>query len=256
MVYNNTSTKAGLIQRYERHSLLGDGVVSGDTTLLKQVTADINETIYELTSDIIVGCDEFDFDDPYKTDYPIATTPLLANQRDYQFDNISFLKLKRVDISYDGVNFYKAEPFDSATYTEGLGNDDTVDANFSKTAPRYDPKSVGFWLYPRASQEDEDNGAVARIEYERAYDEYDYDDTTKEPPIDRPFQDLIAIGAALRNPTLPNDQYTKLSKIYGERIPTGGGYTFTGGRGAMVAHYGTRNEDSILSIQPQLQSYS
>lgn len=256
MEYNNTTTKAGIIQRYERHSLLGDGVISGDNTLLRQATADINETIYELTEDIIIGCDEFDFDDPTRTDYPIATTPLVANQRDYQFDNISFLKLKRIDISYDGVNFYRAEPFDSATYSEGLGNDTLVDANFSKTSPRYDPKSFGFWLYPRASATDVANGAVARIEYERAYDEYTYDDTTKEPPIDRPFQDLIAIGAALRNPTLPSDQYAKLSKLYGERVLTGGGYTFTGGRGTMVSHYSTRNEDSVLSIQPQLQSYS
>jgi hypothetical protein len=244
MVYNNTTTKAGLIQRYERHSLLGDGVVSGDTTLLKQVTADINETLYDITNRIILANDNFDWDDPYKTDYPIATTPLVADQRDYQFDNISFLKLKRVDVTYDGVNYYRAEPFDSATYQEGFGNDTKTDANFSKTAPFYDPKSFGFWLYPRASAEDVANGAKARVEYTRAYDEYTYDDTTKEPPIDRPFHDLIAIGASLKLPTLPNDQYNKLLLKYQQGIAD------------LEVYYGTRNEDFAMAINPQLQTYS
>lgn len=256
MDFSNTTTKAGIIQRYERHSLLGDGVVSGDTTLLRQVTADINEVLYELTGDIILSSDDFDWDDPTRSDFPIATTPLVAGQRDYQFDSISFLKLKRVDITYDGVNYYRAEPFDSATYQEGLGNDTNTDANFDKSHPKYDPKSFGFWLYPRASAADVAAGAKARIEYTRAYDEYTYDDTTKQPPIERPWHDLIAIGAALRLPTLPNDQYLKLSKLYGERVPAGNGYTFTGGRAAMVSSYGSRNEDFALSINPQLQSYS
>lgn len=255
MQFSDTTNLNGLIQRIERHSLLGDGVISGDTTLLKQVTADINETLYELTSDIIIGRDDFDWDDPYKTDYPIATTPLVAGQRDYQFDNISFLKLKRVDITWDGVKWYKAEPFDSSTYREGFGNDTQTDANFDKTNPQYDPKSFGFWLYPRASADDVAAGAKARIEYTRAYDEYVYTDTTKQPPIDRPFHDLIAIGAALRLPTLPNDQYQKLKALYGDRIPTGQGFTFTGGRANMVSSYGNRNEDNALSINPQLESY-
>jgi hypothetical protein len=256
MEYSNTTLKNGLIQRYERHSLLGDGVVSGDTVLLKQVTADINESVYELTSDIIVSCDDFDPDNPYATDFPIATTPLIAGQRDYQFDNISFLKLKRLDITWNGTNWYRAGVFDSATFPHGLGGDTEVDAYFNKTEPKYDPKSFGFWLYPRAVQSEVDAGAKARAEYVRAYEEYTYDDTTQEPPIDRPFQDLIAIGAALRNPTLPADQYQKLKALYGERINTPNGVVFTGGRAAMVAHYGKRNEDFAMDINPQLQSYT
>lgn len=243
MVFSNTTTKNGIIQRYERHSLLGDGVVSGDTTLLKQVTADINETLYDLTNRIILSHDNFDWDDPTRTDYPVATTPLTTN-RDYQFDNISFLKIKRVDVTWDGTNYYRAQPFDSATYQEGFGNDTNTDANFSKTNPFYDPKSFGFWLYPKATAADVAAGGLIRVEYTRAYDEFTYDDTTKEPPIDRPFHDLIAIGAALRNPTLPAEQYNKLSGLYAR------------GAADMEAYYGTRNEDFAMSITPQLQSYT
>jgi hypothetical protein len=243
MVYNDTSNKNGIIQRYERHSQLGDGVVSGDTTLLKQVTADINETVHELTNEIILAHDNFDWDDPYRTDYPVATTPLTLN-RDYQFDNISFLKIKRVDVSYDRVNYYRANAFDSATYQEGLGNDTNTDANFSKTNPFYDPKGFGFWLYPKASQADIDAGGLVRVEFFRTFDEYTYDDTTKEPPIDRPFHDLIAIGAALKNPTLTDKQYQKLQLLWQTGLKKIG------------EHYGSRNEDFPLSINPQLQDYS
>lgn len=253
MQFNDTDTKNGLIQRYERHTQLGDGVVSGDTDILKQATVDINETIYDITSELIVSDDNFEWDDPYKTDYPIATTPLVAGQRDYQFDSISFLKLKRVDISWDGTNFYRATPFDSGSYMEGLGNDDQVDRNFSRTEPMYDPKAFGFWLYPRATADDVTSGGVARIEYQRAYDEFVDTDTTAVPPIDRPFHDLIAIGAALKNPNISNDQYSKLTNLFGTKQPDG---TWTGGMGRLVTHYGSRNEDSQLVFDPQIQDYS
>lgn len=179
-----------------------------------------------------------------KTDYPVATTPLVASQRDYQFDSISFLKIKRVDVTYDGTNWYRATPFDSGTYQEGLGNDTLVDKNFDKSAPYYDPKGFGLWLYPLPNADDVAAGGKIRVEYVRAYDEFAYDDTTAEPPIDRPFHDLIAIGAALKLPSLPDKQYQKLSTMYARGVDE------------MVAHYATRNEDFYMDINPQLETYT
>jgi len=241
MQYNDSVNKNGLIQRYERHTLLGDGVVSGDSDLLKIATSDINETIFELTTELMLMQDSFDWDDPYKSDYPIATTPLVANQRDYQFDNISFLKLKRVDITYDGTNWVRAEAFDSAAYQDGFGNDTKVDEQFTSDAPKYDPKAFGFWLYPRATAAQVANGALARIEFSRGHTEYVSTDTTKQPPIDRPFHDLIAIGAALRNPAITNDQYNKLTRMYEM------------GKERMIQHYDQRNEDTFLDWRVDLR---
>lgn len=253
MQFSNTTTKAGLIQRYERHTQLGDGVVSGDNDFLRIATSDINETLYEMTNEIILHDDNFEWDDPYKTDYPIATTPLVADQRDYQFDSISFLKLKRVDVSWDGTNYYRATPFDSGAYFDGLGNDTEVDKNFNKTDPKYDPKSFGFWLYPRASAADVTAGGEIRIEFTRSFTEFAYDDTTAEVPIDRPFHDLVAVGAALKNPDISNDQYNKLLNRFGVKQPNG---EWTGEMGKMLAHYGSRNEDSQLVFNPQIDNYS
>jgi len=242
MVYNSTENKNGIIQRIERHTELGDGVISGDETSLRQVTADVNETVYDLTTEIMLLQDSFDWDDPYKTDYPIATTPLVAEQRDYQFDSISFLKLKRVDITYDGNIWYRAEAFDSASMNEPMGNETTVDTLFDTSEPKYDPKSFGFWLYPRATADQVTAGAKARIEYSRGHTEYVYDDTTKEAPIDRPFHDLIAIGAALKNPGLTTSQYQKLQVM------------FQNGKENMIQHYAQRNEDTFLTFEADLRN--
>ena len=244
MVFSDTTNKAVLIQRYERYTELGDGVVSGDTDLLKQATVDINETIYDLTNQIILMDDNFEWDDPYKSDYPIATTPLVAGQRDYQFDSISFLKLKRVDVSWDGSRWYRATPFDSGAYSEGMGNDDAVDNNFYRDNPQYDPKAFGFWLYPRATADDVANGGKIRIEYQRAYTEFSHTDTSSQPPIDRPFHDLIAVGSALRYPGLADRQYNKLTNMY------------QAGLSDLTRHYGTRNEDFTLTFNPQIEDYT
>lgn len=245
MQFSDTTNKNGLIQRYEDYTNFGDGVVTDDPTLLSKVTADINETLHDLTSEIMLSDDNFQFDDPYRTDYAVATTPLVASQRDYQFDSISFLSLTRVDISYDGTNYYRATPFDSGAYGEGLGNDTLTDNDFSKTEPMYDPKAFGFWLYPMADATDVSNGGEIRIEYNRSFAEFATTDTTKEPPIVRTFHELIAIGAAMKYLIRKRDpNAASLKVLYDE------------GKEAMKKFYGRRNEDFTLTFNPQIQDYS
>lgn len=251
MMISDTTNKNGFIQRYERYCQMEDGVVSSDSTLQKIVIADGNEAIYDITTEIMIQQDSFDWDDPYKTDYPIATTPLVAGQRDYQFDSISFLKLKRVDITYDGTNWVRAEAFDSAAFGEGLGNDTLTDQHFTTDSPMYDPKAFGFWLYPAATAAQVAAGAKARIEYSRGHTEISDSDLTAELPIDRPFHDLVAVGAALKNPNLSPDQYTKLTNLYGVKRGDG---LWTGKMGSLINHYAARNEDTFLNWNYDLRS--
>lgn len=237
MVFSDTTNKNGILQRIEDYTNLGDGVITGDTTLLAKTTANVNEIVHELTNEIMLQNDSFDWDDPYKTDYPIATTPLVADQRDYQFDSISFLKLKRVDITYDGTNYYRAEAFDSASWDKGLGNDSLTDDYFEKTKPKYDPKGFGFWLYPRANAADVTAGGLVRIEFSRSFSEFETSDTTQEPPVDRPFHETIAIGAAAKYMLMKGDQRAAgLFTLY------------ENGKAKMLDHYSKRNEDSFMDF--------
>lgn len=245
MQFNDTTNKNGLIQKCERLTNLGDGAISGDSTLLAYFTADINETQYELITEIMKSQDTFEWDDPNRTDYPIATTPLVASQRDYNFDSISFLKLRRVDVSYDGTTYYRATPFDSSAYLKGMGNDTDVDGDFSKTSPKYDPKAFGLWLYPMASTADVTAGGKLRIEFTRAFDEFTVADTTQQPPIDRPFHELIAVGAAYR--WLLDKDSDKANKLLAQ---------YQKGIENLKRYYNNRNEDMTMILTPQIPDYS
>jgi len=199
MVFNDTTSLTGLIQRCEDYTGFGNTNISGDSNTLKKFTGNINEALYELVIEVMKAQDSFDWDDVnHSADYPIGKAALTTN-RDYVLPaSLGFLTLKRLDITYDGTTWYQASPIDSSEMRHGMGNDSLEDENYEITKPRYDPKSDGFWLYPKATQAQIDAGAKFRIEFTREFDEFSSGDTTQEPPIDRPFHDLVAIGASLK----------------------------------------------------------
>lgn len=200
MVYNDTSTRNGLLQSCEFLCGLGDAGISGDTNLKAHFTRLLNDRQYQMLAMVFDSQDEWDFDDVNlaSNDYPVATTPLVAAQRDYTFPtSLKILRLKRVDVTYDGTNWYKAEPFDSGETGMGLGNDTNTDARFSKTQPYYDLRGNSLWLYPLANAADVTANAKVRVEFLRELYEYTTSDTTKTPPFDKPFHNMPAIGASL-----------------------------------------------------------
>jgi hypothetical protein len=205
IAFSDTTNKAGLIQRCEILTGLGDTGISGNATLLKQFTGLINSAYQKVVTMILDAQDDWDWDDTgttdgstsTRTDYPVGTIAMVASQRDYTFPaSLKMLKVKRVDVTYDNVNYYKAELFDSASTAYGVGNDTTVDGRFSKAAPVYDLKANSIWIYPTASASEVTAGAKVRIEFFREPSEFASTDTTKTPGIDTPFQPLIAILAS------------------------------------------------------------
>lgn len=245
MVFNDSSlVTVGLIQRCEDWTGIGDGGISGDSTTLKKFTAHINEALSDVSIEIMRSHDGFDPDDTNFTDYPAGTFPLTTN-RDYVFPaSMNFLSLKRVDVTYDGTNYYKATPIDSSEIT-ALGNATAEDANFSTTSPRYDPKSNGFFLYPKATAAQVAAGATARIEFTREFDEFASTDTTQEPGIDRPWHDLVAIRASMKWAAMKDANKYKV--LMGE---------WMNGVAAMRDRYGTKNKDEQLMFTPFVPNYS
>lgn len=245
MQFSDTSNLNGIIQRCEDYTSIGNSGISSDTTTLKRFTAHINETLYDIVVEIMRSQDDFDWDDVNYSQYPIGTFPLVADQRDYVLPtSLNFLSLKRVDITYDGSTWYRATPVDSSEMQFGLGNATDEDSYFSKTEPRYDPKSNGFWLYPRANSTDVTNGAKARIEFIREFDEFTSSDTTQEPPIDRQFHDLIALGASLKWAVAKDSKRaSNLKVMYDEGIQK------------LRDTYGKKNRDAQLIMNPQVANY-
>ena len=124
------SDPIGMIQLAENYTGLGATGISANATLLLQFTRHINNAYQKLVTTIFEAQDDWDWDDTGTTDgssptqstYPIATTSLVAGQRDYTFPiSLNMMKDLRVDISYDGTNYYRAQPIDSREINIGLG---------------------------------------------------------------------------------------------------------------------------------------
>ena len=239
MQYSNTTTKDGLVQRCEVYTSLGDGAISGDQTMLAQFTSLLNSAYEKVVTIILESIDEVDFDDSNYSDFPVATATLVSGQRDYAFPT-DILKIKRIDITYDGTNWYKAEAFDIGEYVNGVGNDTIVDSNFQKSKPKYDTKYNSIWVYPLAS----DGNGQMRIEYTRDINSFTTSSTTTQPGIDKAFHPLIAKFASLewaisKGLSSKND-LNVLCQEDEVRIKK---------------HYGRKNEDRDLVVKSNYISY-
>ncbi len=171
---------------------------------------DINIWYQKIVTMILESQDDTDFDDMRATDYPVQTTPLIANQRDYTIPvSERMLKVKRVDISYDGTNWYRATSVDDGAIPFGMSFDNAsstdidLDQNFIPEAPCYDVAYNSIWLYPMPYSGNMNSGAILRVEWERnvvPFTTADYTtvltDSTVIPGFDAPFQPMLAVGAA------------------------------------------------------------
>ena len=239
MVFNDTSTKAGILQRVEFTLGMPDGAITGDTTLLAHMTSLVNEVYYDVFINILRSQDNWDFDDSNRTNYAIATTPLVASQRDYSFPaSLDILKIKRVDVTYDGSTYYQAQAIDSTEFGDGVGNTTTEDSNFSISSPAYDVKTNTIWVYPLATAAQVSAGAKVRIEFFRELDDFTTADTTQEPGIDRPWHELLPLGAAMKYAAMRNMENTKSLKVlYDERIQM------------LREYYAKKQDDKALALK-------
>jgi hypothetical protein len=163
---------------------------------------------------------------------------MVAGQRDYTMPvSEKVLKIKRVDITYDGTNWYRASLFDDGVFPYGMGNDTSVDTNFIKQAPQYDVKYNSLFIYPLAAASDVAAGAAIRIEWDRQIQVFTSSDYTTDPNdstvvlgFDDPFHPIVAWGAAFEKATadqLPNlgtiqtglqDWEQRLRVAYGNKV--------------------------------------
>lgn len=202
MVFSNTTDKNGIIQQCEGFFELGDAGISGDATFLKQVTAMINRAYHKTVSIILDSQDEWDWDDTNHTDYPIATTALVASQQDYTFPaSLKILKIKRVEVALDGSNWKKAEPFD-VNERSNPSTSSSISQDFSTSEPFYDVVGNAIFLYPIPAVS---GSGLLKIWFQREMDEFTSADTTQEPGIEEPFHPMLAIGAAMEYWTWKNN---------------------------------------------------
>jgi hypothetical protein len=238
MQFSDTTNKSGILQRIEFTLGFPDGAITGDTTQKAHFTTLVNEAYYEVVMDILRSQDSWDFDDTNYTDMAIASTPMVALQRSYLFPPaLKALKIKRVDITYDGVNYVHATPIDSLDFGDGVGNADHEDANFSTTRPAYDVLANVISVYPRATADQVTAGASIRLEFYRELDGFTTSDTTQEPGIDRPWHELIPLGASMKYASMRSMENARSLKVlFDEKMA------------ALRTYYGRKQDDKMLAL--------
>lgn len=222
---------------------LAGGITTNDWSAA-EATLSLNAWYHKVVTMVLGAQDEWDFDDVNHTDFPILTTNLVANQQDYSIPaSEKVLKLKRVEVTYDGSTWYKVSPFDvnergEATDTTTISND------FSTGEPYYDVQANSIFLYPIPTS-NVTNGL--KIWWTREIDEFTTGDTTQEPGIDEPFHRMLSIGAALdwemsRKPGGKRAQWLQgMLQDYETRL---------------VRYYGSKQQDRSYQLKPAHANYN
>lgn len=198
MVFSDTTDiENGHIQACEDHCGLYSGEISSDSTLLAQFTRRLNARQGMAQSIILDASPDIDLDDHNYGDRPSGTFPL-TTARAFEIPvSERFLKIKRIEITYDGSTYYRASRIDSSDLDIALANTSKADEKFSTSNPVYDLEGNAVLVYPAATSAQVAAGAAAYIEWTREFEPFSKTgDDAKESGLDRNFQPYLDIGAS------------------------------------------------------------
>src|ERR1035438_6050045 len=122
---DTTNRYNGLIQRCEDICGLGATGITANATLYSQFIGWMNQWNHTGASIAIMSWDGADYDDPSYTTKPSGTFVGTTN-RDYNFDpSYKMMKIKLVQVTYDGINYVSATPFDASDPVDTIFDPDT-----------------------------------------------------------------------------------------------------------------------------------
>ncbi len=219
---DTTNRENGLIQRCEDDLGLGATAITSNASLYSMFVGWLNQWNKTGADYAIKSWDGADFDDKGYTKAPHGTFVGTIN-RDYNFDSAyKLLKLKLVQISYDGTNYVTASPMDPADKEHLATKDPSVDGLFSMDEPVYDERANGFDLYPKLTAAQVAAGANVYVEWFRAPRDFDTTSNTDsyEPCLDLQFHHFPAVGASYEYCKLYKPELAKQLKedLYGDGV--------------------------------------
>lgn len=195
MVFNDTTTKGGLLQDCEI-VLFGDNgytQITGNTNRLATFTNFINRALDTVTSLILDADGRWQYDDTNFSTLPIGTTLLVHNQQQYQL-SVSHLRILRIEILGIDGKYYKIQPIDPSD----IQNQSMTE--FMNTASQplyYDLLGDSIFLYPKPQTGYVTMSAGMKIYYQREPSYFVSTDTTKTPGFNTIFHRLVSRIACL-----------------------------------------------------------
>ncbi len=180
--FSDTTNYKGIIQLIEKELGFKRTDISGDSTKLKEFTADVNLAWDDYVHIALNADGRWQFDDSNQTDYPIIKTNLVDGQRDYPFTTDEggnlILDIQRVSILRSATEtlYYDIYPIDQQSDSDAWS---LVSENTTEGVPsRYDKTANALFLDPIPSY-NATNGLKIYINREASY--FTSSDTTKKP---------------------------------------------------------------------------
>jgi hypothetical protein len=195
--FNDTTNYSGHIQDCESWLFGSDfGAISGNTNKLKQFATLLNYALDEVTNDIIEVDNTWQWDDSNHIDYPIATTSLVAGQKDYVLET-THLNIQGVEVKDSNGDYYPLSPIDY----RNIRNSGQSETEFFEQDGRpmfYDLQGESLFLYPAPDANSVTTASGLKIFFQRPASYFASTDTTKAAGISPIFQDLITLYACAK----------------------------------------------------------
>ena len=173
-----------------------------------------------------------------------STFNLVANQREYLLPT-DILKIKRLEVTYDGTNWYTGVPM--IEHSIGTAIDDSnatvVDANYSQSGFQYHVYDASVFLYPKPTSAVTAGG---KLYYIKRQSDLAADSVESVITIPKEFHSLISLGASA-------DVFRRLGKEDRARVADA---NFARGVQEMKAQIAGRNLDDDLQLRPLGQDYN
>jgi len=243
MQYSDTTNKDGIIQQIEFRTNIGDAGISGDPTLLKQITGQVNDFYMKATGLLISADGQWKWDDSNHTNQPVATTDLVADQTDYtviaKLPSVAqdWLQVERVNIKDASGSFYTLFPKDRSKFSTPRTERETVSGQPSSFD--FDGASIFLDAKPNYSS----TGGL-EIVFARAPLLFASDDTTKKPGFASVYHEYLVLGPTYiweKYKSVGNPEQTKRDMAEMEQ--------------KMSMHYANRNQYEINKLARPYKSY-
>ena len=231
MILYNASTSAGL----RNHARF---LTNTNTTTFTDADLDsaINTYYHQFVNNIVQSMDDWDFQGE------TATADLVASQQEYLFPT-DILKIKRIEITYDGTNWNKVKMMD-INKRSGATDSTTIGNEFNTEAPFADLHDQSLFLYPIPTAA---STAGLKIWYEKEATELSA--ATSEPKFLEAYHKGLSYGAAI-------DYFEKYSEVEGNTNKRNlAKQNYNKIVEDMEEFYQTRNQDREYVIQPSFVDY-
>ncbi|MCK9370793.1 hypothetical protein M0R04_12860 [Candidatus Dojkabacteria bacterium] len=211
----------------------------------------INNAVDDIQISILQSMDDWNFDDYAAgniNQWP-KTYNLAANTQTVDIDVVTnkILRVDRVEVSYDGTNWYKATAFNIGESLESV-NTTKVNSDFSTSSPYYALVGETVYLFPIPTS------AVTgglRVWFTRSMTSYSSSDLTTGtavPGFDTQFHELVPLKVAYdwvcaNSP----DNQAKAGMLMNKIMMM---------EDKMKKHYGYKNSNRKINLKTSSQDYS